>query len=271
MTRRVLFVLLIGVFMAVAAVACSPDGGQEIPLSGANDTASDTASEAANDTAGDTASEAAGDLSVAAEVGATGTPGALATVPDVQIVDATPMSDAELAAQPTSQVEGGAAADEAGQTEPGGLDGLPPVADWPTYADSAYGFSMMVPPDFIVRAADAARLTGLMPAPSAAVYFMNPTTADSALAGTDAPDLEVRIFESGPIGALGDWLTAAGSVADQTTTPYQLGGLSGVQICATTMVFPQCSIFVAGNDRVYQLRALNLEGETMAQSFTLTP
>ena len=116
------------------------------------------------------------------------------------------------------------------------------MADWPTYADSAYGFSMMVPPDFIVRAADAARLTGLMPAPSAAVYFMNPTTADSALAGTDAPDLEVRIFESGPIGTLGDWLTAAGSVADQTTTPYQLGGLSGVQICATTMVFPQCSI-----------------------------
>ena len=157
MTRRVLFVLLIGVFVAVAAVACSPGDGPEIPLSGANDTASDTASEAANDTAGDTASEAAGDLSVAAEVGATGTPGALAIVPDVQIVDATPMSDAELAAQPTSQVEGGAAADEAGQTEPGGLDGLPPVADWPTYADSAYGFSMMVPPDFIVRAADAAR------------------------------------------------------------------------------------------------------------------
>ena len=37
------------------------------------------------------------------------------------------------------------------------------------------------------------------------------------------------------------------------------------------MVFPHCAIFVAGNDRVYQLRALNLEGETMAQSFTLTP
>lgn len=260
MTRRTLLALLIGVMVAVGAVACASGGGQEIPLGGAND----AASEAADATAGD-------DLSAAAEVGATGTPGTLAPAPDVQVVDATPLSDAELAAQPTVQVEGGAAAEDVGQTEPGGPAGLPPVADWPTYADSAYGFSVIVPPEFIVRAADAARLTGLMPAPSAAVYFMNPTTADSALAGTDAPDLEVRIFESGPIGPLGDWLAAAGGVADQTTTPYQLGSLSGVQVCASTMVFPQCSIFIAGNDRVYQLRALNLEGETMAQSIMLTP
>lgn len=255
------FVALLAVLLVIAgAVACAPSGGQEIPAQG-------NVGESAA-----LANAAGANAPVDAPVsGALATP---LTTPDGQVVDVTPMSAAELAAQPPGQTEGGpsaADADDSDQTEPGGVGELPSTADWVAYVDSTFGFSVAYPPSFVVRPADAARLTGLIPAPTASIYFMDPATADSALAGTDAPDLEVRIFETGPVGSLADWLSSAGVGADQTQTATQVGDLPGVEVCVSTMIFPRCSTFVVAPNRVYQLRALNLEGEAMMQTFAVAP
>jgi len=260
MRTHKLVTLLVALFVITGAVACAPSGGQEIPVAGS---------------AGESAA-----LANAAEAGApveapvSGTLDTPPTTPNGQVVDVTPMSAAELSAQAPGQTEGGPAeadADDASQTEPGGEGELPSTADWVAYADSAFGFSVAHPSTFVVRPADTARLTGLIPTPSASIYFMAPATAESALAGTDAPDLEVRIFETGPVGSLTDWLSSAGVGADQTQTATQVGDLPGVEVCVSTMIFPACSVFVAAGSRVYQLRALNLEGEAMMQTFAVAP
>lgn len=252
--------LVMALLVIAGAVACAPSGGQESPAQG-------NVGESAA-----LANAAGANAPVDAPVsGALATP---LTTPDGQVVDVTPMSAVELAAQPPGQTEGGpaeAGADDSDQTEPGGVGELPSTADWVAYVDSTFGFSVAYPPSFVVRPTDAARLTGLIPAPTGSIYFMDPATAESALAGTDAPDLEVRIFETGPVGSLADWLSSAGVSADQTQTATQVGDLAGVEVCVSTMIFPRCSTFVVAPNRVYQLRALNLEGEAMMQTFAVAP
>ncbi len=255
--------LLTALLILAGAAACAPSGGQEIPAVGNVEESAALANA--------TDANAAGAPVDAPVSGALATP---LTTPNGQVVDVTPMSATELAAQPPAQTEGGQSADDAndmGQTESGGAGELPSTADWVAYADSAFGFSVAHPPAFVVRPADPARLTGLIPTPSASIYFMAPTTAESALAGTDAPDLEVRIFETGPVASLADWLSSAGVGADQMQTATQVGDLPGVEVCVSTMIFPACSVFVAAGSRVYQLRALNLEGEAMMQTFAVAP
>jgi len=252
LTRAVLVMLV-----AFAVVGCSPSGGEP--------SAAESAGGAVNPIASNSA----------AATDATASPGALAPAGQGQAVDVTPMSEAELAAQPTGQAPGGTGDDGSG-SEDGGQAGpdVPEAsnpAGWVVYTDATHGYSVAHPTDFIVREADPARLAGLVPLPAASVYFMNPTTAESALAGTDAPDLEVRIHETGAVASVTDWLAAAGVGTDQMVSSTTLNALPGAQVCASTMIVPQCSTFVAGNDRVYQLRALNQEGEMMAQSFSLVP
>jgi hypothetical protein len=189
------------------------------------------------------------------------------------VVAVTPLSEAEQAAQPPGQTEPGVE-ESAGpdQTDPGTTQTQPP-AGWLMYISDAYGFSVMYPSNFVVGSPNAEVLQGLIPPPSAAVYFMDPNTAASALAGTDAPDLEVRIFESGPVASLDQWLASSGAVVPgdgKTTAPYQGSFVSGLEVCESTMLAPGCSLFIAGQNRVYQLRYLTQPGEAMAASFNLT-
>lgn len=252
MKRLAMMFLLI---LALASVtACAPAGGGGEPLA--------VESGATNNTS---------DALVAVEPDAATAPGQTESAPQGQVVEVTPMSEEELAAQPPGQASGGTGAVEStaeyeDDSEPGGPDAPGPSM---TYIDDALGFSVAHPDDFLVAQADPARLNGLVPPPSASVYFMSPTTAESALAGTDAPDLEVRVHEVPGTASLEDWLVAAGVTADQTLTPVTLGGLPGVEVCVSTMIVPQCSVFIAGASRVYQLRWLNLEGESMARSFSV--
>lgn len=190
------------------------------------------------------------------------------------IVAATPMSAEELAAQPPGQTEPGAgAAPEGEQTEPDTTEILPP-AGWSTYADPALGFAVVYPDGFVIGPADPARLSSLQPTPSQSIYFVDRATAESAFAGTDAPDLEVRVYETGPVTSLDTWLAGAGVITDgdgKTVSPYQTATVSGLEVCESTMVFPPCSVFIAGSNQVFQLRSLTLEGETMAESFYRLP
>ena len=260
MMRRFMTACLLVMGLAVVAVACSPAGGQEVPVSGQTGIES---------SAGPALAPAEGTDAAGQTAPITGT---LEPPAGGQVVEATPLSETELSAQPPGQTEGGAGQDDS-QSEPGGeVDEDGASAETQVYSDNSFGFSVVVPANFVVQAADAARLSGLVPAPDAAVYFVEPGLAESALAGTDAPNLEVRVFETGPVTALSDWLVAAGMGADLAQTPTALGsGLSGVKVCASTMITPNCSIFVAGANRVYQLRALDQAGDAIAQSFAVAP
>ncbi len=265
MRMHKLVTLLVALLVITGAVACAPSGGQESPAVGNVGQSAALASAADANTT---------DAGAPVDAAVSGTLAAPLATPNGQVVDVTPMSQEELAAQPPGQTEGGAAAPDSGEVEPGGVGEageLPSTADWVAYVDSTLGFSVAYPPNFIVRPAGAARLTGLIPLPSASIYFVDPATAESALAGTDAPDLEVRVFETGAVASLADWLSSAGVGADQTQTATQIGSSPAVEVCVSTMIFPQCSTFVAGPNRVYQLRALNLEGEAMMQTFAATP
>lgn len=266
MSKRTWAILLFSMVLVVVLAGCAP-GGAETGLSAVQPAEVNEENALTVVTPGGNGSDALG-----AETGVTDSTSQEDTGVGV-VVDVTPLSESELAAQPPGQTEPGAGVSGSDQeTLPGDGQTQPLPNGWTTYVDSANGFTVAYPADYVVWQADSARLGGLIPTPSQSVYLMSPTIAESAMSGTDAPDLEVRIFQSGPVTSVEDWLTTIGAVAagdGKTLKPYANASLSGVEVCEDTMVVPNCSVFVAGGDRVYQLRWLNQEGEAMASTFTL--
>jgi hypothetical protein len=142
------------------------------------------------------------------------------------------------------------------------------------YTDSTYKFSVSYPADFVFRTQPAEKLAQLEPMPTASFIFMNPVTASSDLGDLEPADLEIRVYVAGQIASLDSWLTSNGLLpADGTVPlkPFQTANVSGVEVCATTMIAPGCSYFVLGSGWVYQLTPATLEGETMAETFMLVP
>jgi hypothetical protein len=191
------------------------------------------------------------------------------------VVDVTPMSDTELAVQPPGQSEPGAGTASGGsQAEPEAQGGQPQPVTRVAYADSTYKFSVDYPADFLFRTQPAEKLAQLNPMPVTSFTFMNPVTASSDVADLEPADLEIRVYVAGQIASLDSWLTSKGLLpADGTAPlkPFQTANVSGVQVCASTMIAPGCSYFVLGSGWVYQLTPATLEGETMVRSFMLIP
>ena len=190
------------------------------------------------------------------------------------VVDVTPMSDADLAAQPTGQSEAGAGATSAGvPVEPSAQAGTPPE-QMVVYTNSTYKFNMSHPSNFVLRTQSAEKLAQLQPKPLAAFIFMNPVTASSDSVDLEPADLEIRVYNAGQTTALTSWLMSNGllpkdgSVSPQ---PFQTPHVSGVRVCASTMIVPNCSDFVIGSGWIYQLIPVTIIGETMVQTFTLVP
>jgi hypothetical protein len=191
------------------------------------------------------------------------------------VVDKTPLTAAELAAQPTGQAEPGAGAPGQGsQAEPTSQAGQPQPQATVVYADSAYKFSVSYPADFVSRPQPAEKLAQLTPKPVASFSFLNPVSASSDVADLEPADLEVRVYDVEKLASLDSWLTsngllpADGSVAPK---PFQTANVSGVQVCASTMIAPGCSYFVIVSGRVYQLTPATLAGEAMVKTFALVP
>ncbi|MBM4467452.1 MAG: hypothetical protein FJ014_18165 [Chloroflexi bacterium] len=189
------------------------------------------------------------------------------------VVDVTPMSDTELAVQSPGQSEPGAgAASGESQAEPEAQGGQPQPGTMVVYADSTFKFSVGYPADFVFHTQPAEKLAQFDPMPAASFIFMNPVTASSDVADLEPADLEIRVYVAGQIASLDSWLTSNGLLpADGTVPlkPFQTANVSGVQVCASTMIAPGCSYFILGNGLVYQLTPATLEGETMVRSFML--
>jgi hypothetical protein len=138
------------------------------------------------------------------------------------------------------------------------------------YADNTYAFSVQYPDTFVVRMQPAEQLAQLTPMPSAALRVMSPVIATSDLGDREPADLEIRVYEVGQIASLERWLTSNGLLsAGDTVQPFKAATVSGVEVCASTMLAPGCSYFVLGGGRIYQLTPATQEGETIVNTFMI--
>jgi hypothetical protein len=118
----------------------------------------------------------------------------------------------------------------------------------------------------------AEHLAQFTPMPSAALRVMSPVIAASDLGDREPADLEIRVYEVGQIASLERWLTSNGLLsAGDTVQPFQAANVSGVEVCASTMLAPGCSYFVLGSTWIYQLTPATQEGEAMMDTFMLLP
>lgn len=143
-------------------------------------------------------------------------------------------------------------------------------ANWSTYTDPAYGFSIAYPRGFVLQPQDVSKLARFTPAPLASIFFMNPTMAAGGLAGIEPPDLEVRVYRAEAVDSLKSWLVSVGFASPESRTaawPLRTTSLKGLQVCQSTMIAPGCSFYVIHSDRVYQLTAISREGEAMIDTF----
>ena len=168
---------------------------------------------------------------------------------ELNMVEATPMSEAELANQPQGQSEPGAGESVAGetgkQTPSPGLS-VPP-AGRTAYVDPTYGFIISYPNGFVVQPQDVSKLAQFTPTPVASIFFMNPTMAAGDLAGVEPPDLEVRVYQAGAVDSLKSWLVSVGFASVDSgavAQPYRNASVSGLKVCQSTMIAPGCSVYV---------------------------
>lgn len=140
------------------------------------------------------------------------------------------------------------------------------------YTDDTYKFAVEYPSDFTFLAPPADQLTGLIPQPLAAFRFTNPQAASSDIAELEPADLEIRVYDAQGAVSLERWLDTTHLGGEGTTSKaFETSHVSGLRVCAATMIFPGCSYLVIGADRIYQLIPVNLAGEEMVKSFMLTP
>lgn len=160
----------------------------------------------------------------------------------------------------------------AGEADPRPETGVldQPQENWSTYADPTYGFRIDFPKDFVVQPQDVSKLAGFTPTPLASIFFMNPTMAAGDLAGIEPPDLEARVYRAEAADSLRSWLVSVGFAASDTVArPIRNAGVSGLEVCQSTMISPGCSVYVLHNALVYQLTPISLEGEAMLKTFAL--
>jgi hypothetical protein len=147
-----------------------------------------------------------------------------------------------------------------------------PLETMGVYTDNTYAFSVAYPDTFVARMQPAEQLAQFTPMPSAALRVMSPVVAASDLGDREPADLEIRVYKVGQIASLERWLTSNGLLsAGDTVQPFQAATVSGVEVCASTMLAPGCSYFVLGGGRIYQLTPATQEGEAMMDTFTLLP
>ena len=187
------------------------------------------------------------------------------------VVETTPLSAAELAAQPPGQSEAGAGEGQPAPDDPGAT--APESWGPPTvFSNDTYQFSLTYPADFVQASQPFMRVLELGQAPAASFPFMNPHTAAADAPEYELADFEVRVYPAQAGTPLEAWLQASTLLQSaRTPAPFQTEYASGLEVCLATMQFPDCTYFVAGEAWFYQLIPVTLEGQAMLESFRLTP
>ena len=181
-----------------------------------------------------------------------------------------PETAQNTAASPAGQQTEPKAGETGGETPNPEASAMP--ESWSTYSDPTYGFTLRYPNGFVVRQQDVSKLSQFTPTPLVSTFFMNPTMAAGKLAGAVPPDLEVRVYRAEAADSLQAWLVSVGFATSDTLAaakPFRNAGVSGLEVCQSTMIAPGCSIYVLNHGRVYQLTAISKEGEAMIGTFGL--
>lgn len=140
---------------------------------------------------------------------------------------------------------------------------------WVRHEDEKFKFALRYPPDFLYSAQTDDEFSYLEPKPVAAFRVVSPEKAASDVADLEPADLEVRIHNMAAAASLERWLESAG--ISGPSRRFKTDNISGVEVCASTMIAPGCSYFVAGNGWVYQFIPSSLEGEGILQTLVLLP
>lgn len=200
----------------------------------------------------------------------TGTTTTEGSVTELAAADSTTVS--EPAEEPaTSAPPAAASGDTESEAPAEEAQPLPDLAS--VHTDSTYGFRVNHPADYVIRAATAANMAALEPQPVAAYAFVNPATAASDIAELELPDLQLRVYPVGEAASLEEWLASQGFLAagNLPPEPFRAGGVAGLEVCLSTMIVPNCSYFVSGDEWVYQLVPGSAAGEAIMATFTLVP
>jgi len=166
-----------------------------------------------------------------------------------------------------AQKSGPGASDEGGSALPG--ENIPVLSL--VYTDTTNKFSVGYPSTFATRTRTAEQLSLFNPKPSAAILFMNPIAAQSQV--PDEPgDLEIRVYYPIEIPAINDWLKSVGlTTSNEKNLMYTTDNASGVKVCRSDMLAPNCSYFFYANNRVYQLISMTQTGDAMLNTFKILP
>lgn len=139
-----------------------------------------------------------------------------------------------------------------------------------TYTDPNYKFSMDYPPNFVIRELPSENIADLIPKPIGSITFLNPTAASSDSPELEPADLEIRIYSTDNKTSLDDWL-AGTTLSSESVQEFQTPNVSGMEVCLSTMLVPNCFYYVMGSDWVYGLIPVSLKGESMIETFKLVP
>jgi hypothetical protein len=154
-----------------------------------------------------------------------------------------------------------------------GPTGQSPVverAGWQTYTDSAYGFSVQYPEEYVILA-EAILPTSTRPPAVQRVRFQDKQIAAGQFADFEPARFSIEVFERRPAVALGDWLRSDDVVpAGASVTPVQIeGAQEALRVALRQQLAPNEFVYVLAGRYVYRLTPLGQHGEDMLASFRL--
>ncbi len=154
-----------------------------------------------------------------------------------------------------------------------GPTGQSPVVDkagWQTYTDTAYGFSIQYPKEYVILA-EATLPTPTRPPAVQRVRFQDRQIAAGQFAELQPAMFSIDVFERRPAVALGDWLRSDDVLlAGASVTPVQIeGAQEALRVALRQQLAPNEFVYVSTARYVYRLTPLGQHGEVMLASFRL--
>lgn len=138
------------------------------------------------------------------------------------------------------------------------------------YANAEYKFKVNYPSNYKFYSLSADMIAQFQSTPAAGWVFLSPEKASSYPTDLEPPDLAIWVFDAQGVTSLQDWLSSAGLLEGNSSNSFKTASASGIQLCATTAIFPGCSYYFLGQGWVYQLTPASPVGEEMVQTFTIT-
>jgi predicted small lipoprotein YifL len=162
---------------------------------------------------------------------------------------------------PAGADDGTPGSSEASQT---GGDEMNTPANWLTYLDPKFGFSISYP-DAYVLLPEAELPKDGAPGLVHRVRFLNSDLAKSDTANLQPPDFSIALFENPSAIPLNTWVDA--NAPKGSTEEIKLNDVSCLKVTMTTLMAPNQFYFCAWNSYIYQFTPLGQYAEDMLKSF----